>query len=103
MWVSISGATMKASQRYGEGLAAEEYGNYLARLGSMAGIGMNATNAQAGLTQGLAGIQASTASNIGNAQIAGGNARASGYANMTDSVNAGIQNALGGLSYGGYI
>lgn len=67
-----SGATIKAEQRYGEGLASSEFENYANRLASLAGIGQSATNV------GVAAGQ-NSANAIGNALMAGGNARASGY------------------------
>src|SRR3546814_418141 len=42
-----SGATMKAVQRYGEGLASADYGDWWNRNAGLAGVGQQATNATA--------------------------------------------------------
>lgn len=82
-----SGATMKAVQRYGEGLASDEYGNWWNRNAGLAGVGQAATDSttQAGMnaTNNITGA-------IGNA----GNARASSYANTGSAINSGINNVL---------
>lgn len=71
------------------GIASQNYGNYYNRLAQLAGVGQStATN--------LGSMGQATASNIGNAQMAAGNARASGY---TNSNNA-WQSALGGIAGG---
>lgn len=82
-----SGATMKALDRFSQGIASDEFGRYVGGLQSMAGIGQNATNAttQAG--------QASS-NNIINAYGNMGNARASSYANTGSAINSGINNVL---------
>lgn len=82
-----SGATMRAAERYGSGLAAGEFNNYANRLASLANVGQTATNNTAAL-----GTQA--ANNYGNALMAGGNARASGYTNQAGAINQGVGNAL---------
>jgi hypothetical protein len=82
-----SGGTIKAEQRYGEGLAASEYDAYTARLAQLAGLGQSAT---AGTT--AAGSAA--AGNISNALIASGNARASSYANTGSAINSGLNNVM---------
>jgi hypothetical protein len=82
-----SGAAMKGIQRYGEGLAAAEYGDWWNRNAGLAGVGQQATGSttQAG--------QFAT-SNINNAYQQQGNARASSYANTSSAVNSGINNVL---------
>jgi hypothetical protein len=84
-----SGGTLKALQRYGEGLASSEYENYANRLASLAGVGQSATagTAQAG---------ANAASGISQAVTNAGNARASSYANMGSAIN-GTANNLASL------
>lgn len=78
-----SGATMKAIQRYGEGLAASEYEAYANRLAALAGVGQTAT-AQ------TTAAGASAANGISQSAIAAGNARASSYANTGNAINSGI-------------
>jgi hypothetical protein len=83
----LSGPTAKSIMRYGEGLAASEYDAYTARLAQLAGLGQSATAGTA-----AAGSQAT--SNISNALINSGNARASSYANTASSINSGLNNVM---------
>ena len=86
-----SGATMRALQERGAGIASQQYGNYTNRLAALAGVGQSATNSMAGY-----GSQAS--GNIGNLISAQGDARASGIAN-----NANVWgNTLGDVAAYGY-
>ncbi len=91
-----SGATLKALTRYGQGVASQEFGNYLGQLGGVsstgaqarglvAGVGNNATNTQA---QALA----ANGANQGNALIAG--------AQNTNNMIGGLIQA-GGYALGG--
>lgn len=80
-----SGAAVKAIQRYGEGLASSEYGDYFNRLAGLAGAGQGATGATA-----AAGGQA--AQGISNAIGNAGQARASSYINTASSINQGLNN-----------
>lgn len=89
-----SGATAKAVQRYGEGLASSEYDGYASRLAQLAGFGQSAT-------AGTAAAGSSAAQGIGAAQIAAGNARASSYLNTASSINTGLNNIVGAYSFGG--
>lgn len=82
-----SGAQDKAIMRYGDGLASQEYGSYLNRLSSIAGVGQTATTQTAVLGAGNANTQANLAVNSGKA-------RATGYQNYAGIANTGIQNAL---------
>lgn len=82
-----SGAQDKAIVRYGDGMASQEYGTYMNRLSSLAGVGQTATNQTAAYGASNAATQSSLAVNSGNA-------RATGYQNMGSAVNTGIQNAL---------
>lgn len=68
----FSGAQGRALARYGQGYASNEFGNYMANLQSLAGLGQNsaAQNSQIAQNQGVNGA---------NSMIQGGNARASGY------------------------
>jgi hypothetical protein len=82
-----SGATIKAEQRYGEGLAASEYDAYTARLAQLAGLGQSATG-------GTAAAGANAANNISQSLINTGNARASSYANTASAINSGLNNVM---------
>ena len=82
-----SGASMKAIQRYGEGLAASEYDSYWNRLAGIAGVGQTATDSTT-----AAGMNATN--NISQAYRDMGNARASSYANTGSAINSGVNNVL---------
>lgn len=80
-----SGGTLKAIQRYGEGLASSEYENYANRLAALAGIGQSATGSTA-----AAGAAAS--GQINQALGQAGAARASSYANTGSAINGTVNN-----------
>lgn len=82
-----SGATIKAEQRYGEGLAASEYDAYTSRLAQLAGLGQSAT-------AGTAASGANAANAISQGLIASGNARASSYTNTASAINSGLNNVM---------
>jgi hypothetical protein len=96
----FSGGALKAGQQYGQELASQEYmnafnraqaqlGTRLGALGSLYGAGQAATQ-QVGQQAGQYG------ENVGNLLMAGGAARASGYAGMANALNQ----ALGtGINY----
>lgn len=88
----FSGRSMKALNDYGQGMASQEYGNYLNRLGGMVDSG-----------QGAAGLQATAGANFAtgasNALASGGNARAAGYMGTANAVQGGIGNALSAYGY----
>lgn len=84
---SLSGQGVKEGIRYASGLASNEFGPFYDRLLASAGLGT--TGAAASANAG-----ANMASNVGNASMAAGNARASGYANQFGALQGGIQNAL---------
>ncbi len=88
----FSGATMKAAQQYGEGLAADEYANYYNRLAGMAAGGQSAAGMQGAAAQNYGTGASSALANIGNAQAAG----AIGAGN---AINSGIGNAVGIWQY----
>ncbi len=88
-----SGAAVKAQQRFGQGLASAEFGNYWNRLAGLAGVGQAATDSTT-----AAGTNA--ANNISNAYINQGNARASAYLNTGSAINGTINNVLGGYLSG---
>lgn len=118
--MSRSGAKMKALDSYGQGVANQEYGNWLARLSGLASVGQSATGQSAtlganqtsannalgsNLTNTLTGIGANNSAAIGNYGINAGNllenasaARASGYvggANATSgAISGGVNNLL---------
>jgi len=88
----FSGGTLKAQQRFGTGLANQEYNNYLNRLtgGAASGQAAAANQANAGANY---GIQA------GNAYANLGNAQAAGAIGVGNALNTGINNAFGVWNY----
>ena len=114
----LSGGTLKGIQRYGQDLASQEYQNaynraltqYNAamqreatgynRLAALAGVGQTATGQQAAALSGMGGAIGQTAANLGNLYMgagqAAGQARASGYLGLGNTLTG----ALGtGLNY----
>lgn len=95
---AASGNALRALAEFNSGLASGEFGNYFNRQASLAGIGQTAVG-----QSGSAGMQ--TGANIGNALIAGGNARASGIVGQSNALSGGLANALNAWQYfrgGGY-
>lgn len=101
----LSGATLKGIERFGQGLASEEYQNAFNRyqvnranqlnpLQSLYGSGQTSANtltSAAGQTgAGLANTYMGTGQGLANAAMAGGQARASGYMNMASALNQGL-------------
>jgi hypothetical protein len=87
-----SGAGAKALTQYGQGYAATASQDYLNGLRNLAGLGQVSTQAT-----GAAGTNA--ANQIGGNMIYGGNAAASGYANVGNAINSGIGNLAGIYGY----
>lgn len=79
----LSGATLKGAQRYGQGLASQEYGNAYNRLAALAGVGQTATGAMTGMGTQLAGA-------LGEAGGQAAQARASGYMGGTSALSQGL-------------
>jgi hypothetical protein len=90
-----SGGTVKAIDRYAEGLASSEYENYANALRSMAGLGQTSTQATSSAGQ-------SAANGISNAFTNAGNARASSYETTGQAINGGVSNVLGAYLRGGF-
>ena len=96
-----SGATLKALTRFNQDIASNEFtnafnrdrivrGDRFNRLLSLVGRGQGATNQITQLGANIAGQQAN---NIVNAHNLAGNARASGFANLSNSLTGGISSA----------
>jgi len=85
---ALSGNALRALTEFSSNLASQEFGNWFNRRAALAGIGQTATNTGAQ-------VGASTASNIGNALIGAGNARASGITGSASAINNAVQ---GGIS-----
>lgn len=87
-----SGATMKALADYNQGLASQEYGNYMNRLSGLVNTGTGAAANQATAGQNYA-------TNAGNAYMAAGQAQSQGYLNQANAVTGAINNGLGAYLY----
>lgn len=94
---AYSGNAMKALNDYNQGMASSEYGNWWNQQSGLAGVGQSTA---ANLGQ----LGAQNAANVGNALMAGGDARASGIMGAANSwsnaLNSGV-NAYG-LYKGGF-
>lgn len=88
----FSGATLKAAQTYGQGLANQGYDTYLNRLTGLASSGQNAAASQGAAAQNYAAGAGQAYANMGNASAAG----AIGTGN---AINSGIGNAIGVWQY----
>jgi len=82
----LSGAAVKAGQRYASGLASSEFGNFYNRLANIAGLGQAATNSTT-----TAGMNATN--NNTSAILNAGNARGSAYLQAGNN-NANAANGL---------
>lgn len=61
---------LRSAQTFGQGLATNQFGNYVARLGALSGQGMSAAGTLTGANmtagQGIAGLQSSTGNSLAN-------------------------------------
>src|SRR5574343_691230 len=110
-----SGATLKALERYAQGVASDEYANYYNRLAALAGQGQTQNQSLNSMGYGIGTTNAGALANLGNAQagniLAAGQARASGYINAANAQASGWNNLaqsggymspmIGGLFSGG--
>ncbi len=94
----LSGGQLRELQRYGQGLAASEFGNYANRLSSLAGIGQTA-NQQSVYAGAVAGGQVGrSVANIGQSIMAGGTAQAGDIVDSSNALTRGFTGAAGALS-----
>lgn len=96
-----SGAAIKGAVDYGQGMASQEFGNYLGALGNQQALGLSAGSA-------LAGVGQNYANSLGNIYMQNGANQANSAlvrsANTGQAVNslAGIAgNVFGGTNFGG--
>lgn len=82
-----SGATLKALNDYGQGMASQEFGTHVNRLSSLAGLGQT-TAAQTGQ------FGQQTGASMANNHLQNAQGRASAYANINSGINQGIENSL---------
>ena len=93
----MSGGTLRELQRYGQGLASSEFGNYANRLSSLAGIGQTAN--QQGVYAGAAvgGQVGQSVRGIGQSIMSGGQATASGIVGGQNALAQGFTGAFNNL------
>lgn len=92
-----SGAALKSLERFRQGLASQEYGNYLSRLGGVAGMGQGQSGA-------LGELGSQYSQGIANSIAGAGTARASGYVGAGNALMGGMNSAanfLGQANWGG--
>lgn len=87
---AFSGNALKALAEFNNGLASQEFGNYVNQLGTIAGIGQSSTNQ-------TAAYGANAASQAGRNSLYAGDARASGIEGANSAYVQGI-NQLGGVA-----
>lgn len=110
----LSGNALRGISRYGQDYASGEYqnaynrynqdqANSFNRLAAVSGVGQAANNALGQAGQNYAGqvgnITMTNAENMGNAQLAAGQARASAYTGMAKAVSGGVNNYLYGNNW----
>lgn len=93
----LSGAAQKAIQKYGQGLASQEYGNAYSRFENDKSNNYNRLAGMVNSGQGAANQMSNTAGqfaqNNANALGAYGNAQAAGYMGQANAINNGIGQA----------
>jgi hypothetical protein len=94
---AASGNALRALSQFNSGLAQQDFGNWWNRTAGLAGVGQAAQQQTAALGANMAG-------NVGNALMAGGEARASGIMgqanSLTGALNSGLNNYM--LARGGW-
>ena len=83
----LSGAGLKAGQRYAQDYASTEFGNEWNRMAGLAGVGQSAAGQ-------IGAYGANAASNIAQNQIGAGNAAAAGWANTGNAITGGINQGM---------
>ncbi len=92
----LSGAQMKGVQSFGEGLASDEYRNYIGDLFNVAGMGNQAQSSNAGVNSGLT-------ANAGNNTMQGAVARGSAYQAGANALASGIGSGINNVLAGAYM
>lgn len=81
-----SGAAMKAINDYAQGMASQEFGNYLGALGNQQALGFSAASAQAGVGQNYANNMGNIAMQNGANQANAALVKSQNTANMIGSI-----------------
>jgi hypothetical protein len=91
-----SGATIKAEDTFGQGLANQDFGNYWNRLQQLSGAGLTAAG-------GIASAATGGAANIANVDTGQAGADASIYSNMAKGVSTGANQLMSNTAFQNYI
>jgi hypothetical protein len=83
----MSGKTLQDLTTFGDGLASQEYGNYMQRLAGMTDMGMGAAGMQATAGNNAAAGVSNALGNIGNAQAAGAIGQGNALAGMMNNLS----------------
>lgn len=102
----LGGNQIRAQTEYGAGLATQNLQNYLTRLSGISQQGLTAGGYLGQIGTGTGAQVGASANNIGNSQMAGGTAEASGILGMVKGFNSGLNslslfNQMSKSSYGG--
>jgi hypothetical protein len=94
-----SGGRLRELTRYGQGMANQEYGNWMNRLQGLAGVGQTATGQSASLAQNEAAQGANmmqqSGNNIAQTTAQAGAANAAGQTNSTSAMLGGLNQGFG--------
>lgn len=100
-----SGALLQQLDQFGQGVASSFYNNYMSQLQGLAGLGSGASAQQAAgaatAGQGVASQFSALGNNLGNADLAAGQAEASSYLSPAANQQIRSQDVGGGSSGGG--
>lgn len=99
----MSGRTLEALQKTGQGIASSFYDNFLNRLTGVSGTGMSAAGMQGNASSNAAGAVGNALGDIGNAQAAGAIGQANAWTGALGNVlgSFSYQNGINGNSSGG--
>jgi len=93
----LSGGAMKEMEKYSQGIASDEYGNYINQLSGLAGIGQNAANSMGGYELAKGNYELGAGAQISNYQNQVGMADANKYMNLGNNIGGGMQSIGGNL------
>lgn len=88
----LSGGAMKEMNTYTQGIASDEYGNYINQLSGLAGMGQNAANS-------MSNAELGTGTQLANYAQQGGMAAANNYMNQGNLYGGGLSQ-IGGMFIG---
>lgn len=94
-----SGAALKSLTQFRTGLASQEYGNYMNRLGALSGVGQTQANTLGQMGQNVATNMGNNIQNAGTARASGYMGAANAWSNALGGVGNNVSGALGMLNY----